>query len=661
MGLKAQLGLSTPAIVVPTVEADLAVVEAEAEKMQEDEQNEDEEDDDDDDDDDKKTDENRTDKNKTDEHKTDEHKTDEHKTDEKETKTDEKETKNTGNESKTSAPESNQALTSAATQASSSRLTQIPSTKVLTGTSTIKSSRVLRTASVTTSMTSSSAGSACPWIRGALTRAALPTGHEITSNYSPGPDMTLTRISTTASAATSMTSSSAGSACPWIRGALTRAALPTGHEKTFSHSPGPEMTLTRTSTTASVTTSMTSSSIGSACPWIRGALQKAALTTGDQNVSEKETKTSAPESNQALTTAATQASLSKLTQTSFTRALTGTSTMASAATSMTSSSAESACPWIRGALTRAALPTGHEITSNYSPGPEMTLTRISKTASAATSMTSSPTGSACPWIRGALTRAALPTGHENASNYSPGPEMTFSTLFTISGADRSSSSSAAAAAAGLAKISASIAAARPHETAYHTGGSALCNDISRDVCIQAFQQFVNAIAYSAYTSYVASAGGTFINFWLGGNQGCTAKYWCDSNAAYAAGMNNVEKLFEGLYSHDDVNPCGTSDLSNGCHVGVDMCDDCVPHIPCFALPASDVQAGRPCYGQFADGIARTCKFRTVSCGRAGVCGRSCTCDDGSKPEPFIEPVKKLYTCPDVEGLPGPPPGWPFVA
>ncbi|MCJ1279684.1 hypothetical protein MMC21_007508 [Puttea exsequens] len=201
-------------------------------------------------------------------------------------------------------------------------------------------------------------------------------------------------------------------------------------------------------------------------------------------------------------------------------------------------------------------------------------------------------------------------------------------------------------------------AAGPHETSHNDDGSSACGDINRQSCIDAFQQYNNDITYHTYTSYVASAGDTFINEWLGGTQGCTAKFSCDTDAEYATGMNHVESAFETLYQHSDVNICGTSYLSNGCSVSVDMCNNCVPHIPCFALSASDVRAGRPCFGQFKDGLDRVCKLNSISCGRAGICGRSCSCTDKSEPTPFIEPELKRYTCPDVADLPDPPPGWP---
>ena len=238
---------------------------------------------------------------------------------------------------------------------------------------------------------------------------------------------------------------------------------------------------------------------------------------------------------------------------------------------------------------------------------------------------------------------------------------------SIAASSASAASVASVSSASVASVisasKASVAAAGPTETSYNNGGSAICGDINRKACQTAFSQYNDANVYTQYSSYVASAGNTAINVIFGpfANQGCTAKFSCDSDAAYAKGMTGqqIKAAFNQLYTHSDVSICGTSDLSNGCRVSVDACNDCLPVIPCQALSPSDVQSGFPCYGQFADGLARTCKYRPIGCGRAGICGHQCSCTDGSSPSAFVEPNTHLYTCPDVAGLPNPPPGWPF--
>lgn len=239
----------------------------------------------------------------------------------------------------------------------------------------------------------------------------------------------------------------------------------------------------------------------------------------------------------------------------------------------------------------------------------------------------------------------------------------FPSIGALTGQSGSSITVAAESPASLATTTAfaettSATATGPQATSHNNKGSSLCGDISRQDCIDAFQQYENTLTYYNYTSYVYT-GSNAINEWFGGKQGCTAIFSCDSEDDYAAGMDNIETAFENLYNYSDVKKCGSSYLSNGCTVTLNMCDDCVPYIPCFALSASDVQAGRPCYGQFKDGLSRTCELKSVPC-RTGICSHSCDCTDKSKPAPFMEPALKLYTCPDVAGLPDAPSGWPFI-
>ncbi|KAL9130764.1 MAG: hypothetical protein Q9175_006939 [Cornicularia normoerica] len=103
-----------------------------------------------------------------------------------------------------------------------------------------------------------------------------------------------------------------------------------------------------------------------------------------------------------------------------------------------------------------------------------------------------------------------------------------------------SASSASAAVASANIVSASLAANSPQETSYNHEGSSLCGDISKKDCLDAFEQYVDAITYYNHTAYIASAGDTIINTLLGGRQGCTAKTTCNSSeeAAYLRALAN---------------------------------------------------------------------------------------------------------------------------
>ena len=72
---------------------------------------------------------------------------------------------------------------------------------------------------------------------------------------------------------------------------------------------------------------------------------------------------------------------------------------------------------------------------------------------------------------------------------------------------------------------------------------------------------------------------------------------CDSDADYAMGMTGaqIKTAFDNLYQNDNVKVCGSSYLSNGCHVTVNGCDDCKPDVPCGSLDAENIANSFPCY------------------------------------------------------------------
>ena len=137
----------------------------------------------------------------------------------------------------------------------------------------------------------------------------------------------------------------------------------------------------------------------------------------------------------------------------------------------------------------------------------------------------------------------------------------------------------------------------PVEVSYNNDGSSSCNHIRREDCQNAYRQYNPGTVYHSYTSYIAFSGASFINILAGGGLGCTAKFNCKDQLAFDDGMTGSDILaaFDHLYIHDDVGICGTSTLSNGCSVSLDMCDGCQTSIPCDALDVETLQAGFPCY------------------------------------------------------------------
>lgn len=250
-----------------------------------------------------------------------------------------------------------------------------------------------------------------------------------------------------------------------------------------------------------------------------------------------------------------------------------------------------------------------------------------------------------------VTVAPLPATESNYINcaYTLQPTAGACPINTAYSASLAAASSASVASAASA-ASASWVAAQPTQTASNNKGSVLCDTIGSQTCKNAYSYYNDDYTYKEYTSYLQNSGdSSIINVLFPANNGCTAKFSCKNDDAYAKGMTGkqIKAAFDNLFAHDDVSTCGTSELSNDCSVSVDGCNDCKPNIPCDALPLKSLQDGYPCNGvRPPDGLDRTCKLRvTFGGGRAAVVtSRTCECTDGSKPNPFISGA--LYHCPD---------------
>ena len=74
-------------------------------------------------------------------------------------------------------------------------------------------------------------------------------------------------------------------------------------------------------------------------------------------------------------------------------------------------------------------------------------------------------------------------------------------------------------------------------------------------------------------------------------------FTCKNAADYAVGMTGeqIKDAFDNLYKDDNVKVCGSSYLSNGCHVTVNGCDNCKPGVPCGSLDAANIANKYPCY------------------------------------------------------------------
>ena len=129
-------------------------------------------------------------------------------------------------------------------------------------------------------------------------------------------------------------------------------------------------------------------------------------------------------------------------------------------------------------------------------------------------------------------------------------------------------------------------------------GSSSCSSLSVKTCRIAYSQFNNTFLYKNLTSYILPSGvdSTSNGLFESADSGCTAVWTCNDAADLAVGMTGaqIKDAFDNLYQDASVEICGSSYLSNGCHVTANACVDCVPSVPCGSLSAEDIANKYPC-------------------------------------------------------------------
>lgn len=129
----------------------------------------------------------------------------------------------------------------------------------------------------------------------------------------------------------------------------------------------------------------------------------------------------------------------------------------------------------------------------------------------------------------------------------------------------------------------------PTQTSSNNKGSGLCRAIGdtgyidgNNMCQIAYHKYIDDHLYTQYTSYtfttynLANQAIDILTRGLGGYEGCAAMFKCNSNDAYDTGMTGklIKDAFDNLYQNGRVKVCGSSYLSNGCHVTVNGCSEC---------------------------------------------------------------------------------------
>ena len=129
-------------------------------------------------------------------------------------------------------------------------------------------------------------------------------------------------------------------------------------------------------------------------------------------------------------------------------------------------------------------------------------------------------------------------------------------------------------------------------------GSSLCSSLKVKTCRIAYSQFNNTFLYQTRTSYISPSRADSIpnGLFKSADSGCTAIWTCNDGADLAVGMTGaqIKDAFDNLYQAIGVKPCGSSYLSNGCHVTANACVNCVPSVPCGSLSAKEIANKYPC-------------------------------------------------------------------
>ncbi|KAN0073530.1 hypothetical protein V8E54_008750 [Elaphomyces granulatus] len=140
----------------------------------------------------------------------------------------------------------------------------------------------------------------------------------------------------------------------------------------------------------------------------------------------------------------------------------------------------------------------------------------------------------------------------------------------------------------------------PSQVSFNKEGSSICLSIHSDSCKSGAQRFQDNTVYHQYTSSVwpDSTGTDIVNEifaiiptgilseiakeiegMFGIYYGCTVIWACDNSDAYHQGMTGAQikdatDKIKYFYSHDDAKTCGSTYLSNSCHVTINGCDNC---------------------------------------------------------------------------------------
>ncbi|RJE21509.1 hypothetical protein PHISCL_06142 [Aspergillus sclerotialis] len=125
--------------------------------------------------------------------------------------------------------------------------------------------------------------------------------------------------------------------------------------------------------------------------------------------------------------------------------------------------------------------------------------------------------------------------------------------------------------AGVGPVS-TIIPPTPTEVSGNNKGSGVCHGTG-DACDRAWTQFDDGRVYTQYAAYAADVYAFPIEDLTFGKGRCIAKFECED---YRAGMTGkqIKDAVEHLKEEHDASKCGTTYLSNTCHITLNYCTDC---------------------------------------------------------------------------------------
>jgi hypothetical protein len=118
-----------------------------------------------------------------------------------------------------------------------------------------------------------------------------------------------------------------------------------------------------------------------------------------------------------------------------------------------------------------------------------------------------------------------------------------------------------------------IRPANPVQTDGNNKGSSQCHSID-NACDRAIDNFKDDVIYTEFASYYARIKSGIIVVASFGQAGCVVEFDCDDWSVGGLNGRQIKDAYQELKDTTGVNKCGSSYMSNTCHVTANYCTNC---------------------------------------------------------------------------------------